>query len=472
MTLPTWSRLTRSLPGDLKRLWMKKDSSPSRRSLTTADYFLLEFSGDMDTQEEYSCECGTYQGKFYEGKVCPKCGKPVTFVGMSIDKYGWIDLSLNKYDDDGNIVQKGNGFHVIEYIPYSQLEKIIGRDALRMIIQVRNTITVTGDIDTTELEEIRSASPKAKYYYYGIEDFYNNYQEILDYYYNLGGEKNPELYEYLKDRDEVFTDKIPVISIILRPAMRTADGLKLDDINIKYQGILKNVEILKDPDVIKIIRDLTIEQIQAQYMQLSEEIMDNIKSKEGLIRHQICGTRINFSARNIITPAKAGYKIDEIVVPYLTFLELYRFEIIHTIKELKNITYKEAELYWYKATTSLNEEVYKIMCEMIKTHEVGVLLNRNPTIAVGSILYLRVAGIKHDYDDNTLSIHSCMLTGLAADYDGDVLNLVSIKDQETREVFKKTFSPVHFLIDPNTGDFNNNYNLEKDQVLGLNSLLH
>ena len=341
-----------------------------------------------------------------------------------------------------------------------------------MIIQVRNTITVTGDIDTTELEEIRSSSPKAKYYYYGIEDFYNNYQEILDYYYNLGGEKNPELYEYLKDRDEVFTDKIPVISIILRPAMRTADGLKLDDINIKYQGILKNVEILKDPDVIKIIRDLTIEQIQAQYMQLSEEIMDNIKSKEGLIRHQICGTRINFSARNIITPAKAGYKIDEIVVPYLTFLELYRFEIIHTIKELKNITYKEAELYWYKATTSLNEEVYKIMCEMIKTHEVGVLLNRNPTIAVGSILYLRVAGIKHDYDDNTLSIHNCILTGLAADYDGDVLNLVSIKDQETREVFKKTFSPVHFLIDPNTGDFNNNYNLEKDQVLGLNSLLH
>ena len=110
MTLPTWSRLTRSLPGDPKQLWMKKDSSPSRRSLTTADYFPLEFSGDMDTQEEYSCECGTYQGKFYEGKVCPKCGKPVTFVGMSIDKYGWIDLSLNKYDDDGNIVQKGNRF--------------------------------------------------------------------------------------------------------------------------------------------------------------------------------------------------------------------------------------------------------------------------------------------------------------------------------------------------------------------------
>ena len=39
-------------------------------------------------------------------------------------------------------------------------------------------------------------------------------------------ESIPELYMFLKNKDEIFTDKIPVISIILRPAMRTLMVLK------------------------------------------------------------------------------------------------------------------------------------------------------------------------------------------------------------------------------------------------------
>lgn len=445
-----------------------------RRGFVDNGIFSPRIFGDMDTIEEYACECGKLHGKFYEGRECPHCGKPVTFVGMSIDKCGWIDLSFDEYDEDGAVTKKGNGIHLIEYIAYAQLEKIIGREHLKSIMQVRNVITVSGDLDDSEVCAIRESDPKCKYYFIGVSKLYEDYDEILEYYYNLIDDKEPvqRLYEYLKDKDMVFTDKIPVISLLLRPAMRIADGLRLDEINIKYQGILKNIELLKDPEMLDIIRDLTIEQIQSQYMQLSEDILDSIKSKAGLIRNQICGARINFSARNIISPAKVGYKIDEIVLPYLTFLELYRFEIIEIVKKIKLCTLAEAEDIWFNATLKMNDEIYKICMKMIKDHEVGVLLNRNPTIAYGSILYLRVAAVKHDYNDNTMSIHNCILTGLAADYDGDVLNLISIKDKATREVFKTAFSPKHLLIDPNTGRFNDALNLERDQVLGLNNLLH
>lgn len=95
----------------------------------------------------------------------------------------------------------------------------------------------------------------------------------------------------------------------------------------------------------------------------------------------------------------------------------------------------------------------------------------NPTISLGSILYLKVAGIKHNNYDHTLSCHNNLLTLLSGDYDGDVLNLISIKDKETREVLKKTFSPISLIIDPNNGKFNNALNLERDQVLGFNTLL-
>lgn len=87
------------------------------------------------------------------------------------------------------------------------------------------------------------------------------------------------------------------------------------------------------------------------------------------------------------------------------------------------------------------------------------------------MLYLRIADVKKDYSDVTMSISNNILTPLAGDYDGDVLNLISIKDKSTREIFKRVFSPIHLVIDPNNGNFNNNLNLERDQVLGMNSLL-
>ena len=97
----------------------------------------------MDSKEEYSCSCGHLHGKFYEGTVCPKCKTPVEFIGLNVDKYGWIDLSLNTYNEDGTIATEGHGCHVIEYIPYAQLEKVIGRDTLRNVVHTYSTITAT-----------------------------------------------------------------------------------------------------------------------------------------------------------------------------------------------------------------------------------------------------------------------------------------------------------------------------------------
>lgn len=449
------------------------DGSEYREQKTFADdsLFSKRIFGDMDTEEEYSCECGKLKGKFYDGKECDKCGTCVSFVGLNINKYGWIDLSLSTYDN-GVLVSKGNGFHVIKYIMYSFLEKIIGRDKLKNIIHARSTITITGELDNTELDEIRNSDPKNKYLYIGLEQFYEKYDEVLSYYYGLMTKPDKKTYDFIKNRDEVFTDKIPVVSIILRPAMRTSEGLKLDDINIKYQAILKNLRIVRDSTVIPIVREATIEEVQAEYMMLSEKILENIKSKSGLIRSQICGTRINFSARNIISPAPAGIKIDELSVPYLTFMELYKFEIIGAIKEIENISYKEAELEWYNATLKLNEKIYLIIRKMISENEIGVLLNRNPTIAYGSIMYLRIVDVKHDINDVTMSLNSTILTLLAGDYDGDVLNLISIKDKATREILKDVFSPVNLLIDSNNGCFNTALNLERDQILGLNNLIN
>ena len=41
-----------------------------------------------------------------------------------------------------------------------------------------------------------------------------------------------------------------------------------------------------------------------------------------------------------------------------------------------------------------------------------------------------------------------------------------------RDVFKDVISPEALIIDANTGDINTSLLLERDQILGLNSLLN
>jgi DNA-directed RNA polymerase beta' subunit len=373
------------------------------KSFDDKGLFSKRIFGNLNSDDEFSCECGKFTGKLYENLVCDKCGSEVKLIQANIDKIGWIDLKEH---------------YVIKYISYSLLEKVIGRDNLKHIVHLPNKITMQGDIDKKEIEEIQKQSAEHKYWHIGLKEFRRNYKNILEHYHVLHDRKESRIYEFLEDIDDVFTNKIPVISIVLRPAMRTADGLKLDELNNIYINILKNVEILDDTiNLTEIISDITVELIQAEYFQLSTKIMDNIKSKGGLIRNQIMGTRINFSARNIISPAKAGYKIDEVVLPYLTFLNLYKLEIINILSKIKGVMLFEAEEIWHKASLKIDEEIYMIMKKMIVDEEIGILLNRNPTISFGSILYLKIAGIKKDYEDLTMSIHNGILSLLAGDYD-------------------------------------------------------
>lgn len=379
------------------------------------------FGDTENTDNDYSCECGNLKGKFYNGVVCEKCGTPVKFYEANIDKIGWIDLTGAKYSEDGTVIEQGNNFKIIKYIAYLFLEKIIGKENLKNIIHVPDIITVTGELDTEGIKKVQEESDEKKYWYIGIIEFSERYQEILDYYYKLHNINDQELYNFVANPFDTFTDKIPVISALLRPCMRTADGLKLDEINNIYIRIIKNNKILNNKTTtLQLIKNSMLEMIQAEYFSLNEYILKLINGKRGLIRSSICGARINFSARSIISPAFKGRKINEIVVPYRTFLELFKFELINVIRKIKNVTYKEAEIIHFNARLQFNEEVYDIMKKIIKEDDVEVLLNRNPTINIGSILCLKIIDVKHDFNDLTMSISNTILTLLAGDYDKKV----------------------------------------------------
>lgn len=434
-----------------------KDGVDKKMKFTDDGVFSERIFGKLDNEGiQYTCDCGKYKGKFYNNKLCEVCNTNVKYIEPLVKRTGWITF------DGLNIVNPNFFFMISRIIPKATLINII---SFNKKIDKDGQLKEEEDLDVNPFSNL------------GLLEFYERFDEILDFYYSVSKAKNKEgFYNLIKsNREFVFIDKMPVFSPVLRPAMMMPNNnLIFDEINNFYNSIILNSNIIKsstEGERTDVVINPLLADIQFFANDIYEKIIENMKGKTGFIRNNIMGSRVNFSARNVITPLPYGYEIDDIVVPYLTFIELYKFEIISILVSLKKINYLEANNIWGNATTHFNEEIYHIM-EEIRTKTNGglkVLLNRNPSINYGSILLLKIAGIKKDYEDVTMSISNNILPALAGDYDGDTLNLVPIKDNSLKKTFS-VFSPKYMLISSNDGKFNNDFNIDRDQMLGMFSL--
>lgn len=176
--------------------------------------------------------------------------------------------------------------------------------------------------------------------------------------------------------------------------------------------------------------------------------------------------RVNNSSRMVITPL-VGKEIDEIEMPYIVAVELYKYQILNILTRIKGINYNQALKIHEKAQLKFNKEIYNILCSLVEKTKGGltVLLNRAPTISVGSIMYLKVARIKSDFNDYTLSLSNNLLQAFAGDYDGDVLTLIAIHDNSLKESLS-LLSPRNLIIDK-LGIIDRRFSFIKEENLGI-----
>jgi DNA-directed RNA polymerase beta' subunit len=202
---------------------------------------------------------------------------------------------------------------------------------------------------------------------------------------------------------------------------------------------------------------------------LYQAILESLSNKEGFIRGSLVGSRMNLSSRCVIGPLSGEYGMDECVLPYQAALELMKPMLIRKIMKIKRVAASEAHRQWFKASQSYNRFIHTLMRDIAKNENVRILLNRNPTISVGSILALRIADVKADMDDFTLNINNLILPSLSGDYDGDVLNILLIVSKAFVEFFDR-FRPSNLVMDCETGRFNRNFGAFKDIALGLETV--
>ena len=408
--------------------------------------------------ELYTCDCKTLKGKFYEGMVCDECNSPVTYRNNDIKKTGWISIK---------------DYHLINPLFFNFLIKVIGQKHLLSIIKYNRDIDRDGNI-IVNMDDIDIDNP---YSNIGIIEFREKFDEVMEHFRKQMKPEKQKYYDFImKNKDKVFSKHIPVFSLVLRPVLiLNKENVVYADINRKYALLLSNIDALNmnetaiDTKMIKVLPCLY--ETQMVLNEIHKMIIAMISGKKGHIRNNLLGSRVNYSARCVIVPLVGKYKTNDIIIPYLCFLELYKFEIINLLSRMDKITISEANERWMIATRHFDKRIYLIMKYMIKNSKGGlsVILNRNPTISYGSMLSLKIVDVKNSYDDLTMSVPVGTLSLLAGDFDGDVLNLISIKDRKMANEFDSVFNPRIMMISRNNGDFNRKMQLIKDELIGLHA---
>lgn len=249
---------------------------------------------------------------------------------------------------------------------------------------------------------------------------------------------------------------LPVPPPSVRPSVRTDTGQRSeDDLTHKLCDIVKSNNALK----MKIEKGASKEQIDiaAQVLQyhvatfidnkipginpaqqrtgrLLKSITERLKSKDGRIRGNLMGKRVDFSARSVITP-DPNISIDELGVPIKIAMNLTFPEVVNQYNRTKLMEfvingpdkYPGARFIrkgsWTKALKNMpnRSDIVLEDGDIVDRHLIDgdyVLFNRQPSLHKYSMLCHRVKVMPF----NTFRLNVSVCGGYNADFDGDEMN--------------------------------------------------
>jgi len=250
---------------------------------------------------------------------------------------------------------------------------------------------------------------------------------------------------------------LPVPPPSVRPSVRTDTGQRSeDDLTHKLCDIVKSNNSLKS----KIEKGASKEQVdiatqvlqyhvatfidnkipginpaQQRTGRLLKSLTERLKSKDGRIRGNLMGKRVDFSARSVITP-DPNISIDELGVPLKIAMNLTFPEIVnkHNREKLTQYVINGPDVYpgakfirkgsWTKALKNMPNRSSIVLDDgdVVDRHLIDgdyVLFNRQPSLHKYSMLCHRVKVMPY----NTFRLNVCACALYNADFDGDEMNM-------------------------------------------------
>jgi hypothetical protein len=260
-----------------------------------------------------------------------------------------------------------------------------------------------------------------------------------------------------------------------------------DKINAYYTSIINNIKLLQSGSSKRLKTSGPLVVLYSIQNALQEAyhatVASKLVGKPKVIRQTILSTRTCFSSRAVITSLTGKFAgVDHVVLAYKQFLEMYTLEILNCMmKGIGNPAFKSMTLYELlqylrrvKYSDKVDEVVYSIIEHLITNHKQGlwVIINRNPTMDLGSSQTMKVVHVTKDALNVTMKIPMTSLSAQTGDYDGDVENVYSLKEYKVMQGYFHAFNPRFLCLD-RTGDdlFNKDFSLIKDQLTSVVSFL-
>ena len=303
--------------------------------------------------------------------------------------------------------------------------------------------------------------------------------------------------EHLRPEHAILT-LLLVPSVTVRPSItlesgeRSEDDLthKLSDIIRSNQRLWENLNAGAPEVIIEDLWDLLqyhittffdnsiakIPPARHRSGQPLKTITERIKGKEGRIRKNLAGKRVNYSARTVISP-DPNLKLNEVGVPYevakiLTVSEKVTSINIKRMKKLVASTEYPGANYILRIDGKRKRIVNELRKDLIEEIEPGytverhlvdgdiVLFNRHPSLHRASLMahFVKIT------PGRTFRIHPAVCAPYGADFDGDEMNIHAPQTEEAR-------AEAEVLLNVNTNLFSPKNNMNflgcvKDAISG------
>ena len=193
-----------------------------------------------------------------------------------------------------------------------------------------------------------------------------------------------------------------------------------------------------------------------------KSVTERLKGKEGRIRGNLMGKRVDFSARSVISP-DPYISIDELGMPLriamnLTFPEIVTQYNIHQLQEVVNngsdvypgAKYvrktKDAKVIRLSGNQSIMLEEGDIVDRHLRNGDY-VLFNRQPSLHKMSMMGHRIRIMKY----NTMRLNVLVTPSYNADYDGDEMNIHVPQSLQTVVELKELAAVPTQIISPRYG---------------------
>lgn len=409
----------------------------------------------LDIQPKCLCEKTEGEHRLYE--ICKYCDQPVDYVTeRPLESILWIRRPAGIEAFIAPSIYRKLDKHIL---------KIKGKfSALQWLIDPHYTVKRAEVNDAVEAF-LALQLPR------GINAFHNHFDEIVDAILvdptlKMEGMKRRSrklltgTLQHVKlsrrwiqeHRDKIFTHFLPIPSALAFVIERPGNG------NLRYvdskafttcidairtiQSIEHSVFPLAIDD--KESRVAKANRLMAEYF--LGVYTSKLSQKEGLARSDIYGSRLDFTARAVITSVTGPHHDQDIHFPWALACELFKL-VIHNKLLRRGYSINESQLMIEGAMGTWHPVIDAIFDEILKGQP-SILFQRNPTLGKLSGQLLNIVKIYRDLNIRAIGLSDRILRFFNADFDGDQMNVILFRDKTSKEAFQR--------LAPKTGAFDIN----------------